>query len=55
MMNKSYDGTASVLMRKDILQDLQGYDESFIRHQDREFFARILDQYKSNCCTRCVV
>lgn len=47
MMNIVTMGTASVLMRKEVWEELQGYDESYVRHQDREFFARILDRYKA--------
>jgi glycosyltransferase involved in cell wall biosynthesis len=47
MMNIVTMGTASVLMRREIWDELQGYDESYVRYQDREFFARILDKYKA--------
>lgn len=39
-------GTASPIIRKDAYYDINGFDESFIRHQDWEFFARLLDKYK---------
>ena len=45
MMGKVYMGTGTVLMLRDVWIKLGGYDESFIRHQDWEFFARILNEY----------
>jgi glycosyltransferase involved in cell wall biosynthesis len=38
--------TASLLLRKSVWEDVGGYDETFSRHQDWEFNARILDKYK---------
>lgn len=39
-------GTPSLLLKKDVWEAIGGYDESFSRHQDWEFNARILDKYK---------
>lgn len=46
MMNAITVGTGSLLIRRDIWQELKGFDESFKRYQDREFVARVLDKYK---------
>lgn len=39
-------GTPSLLLRRSIWESIGGYDETFLRHQDWEFNARILDKYK---------
>lgn len=46
MMGKIYMGTGTVLLKKTAWEAVGGYDESFVRHQDWEFFARILNSYK---------
>lgn len=45
MMGKVYMGTGTALMLRDVWVKLGGYDESFIRHQDWEFFSRVLNEY----------
>lgn len=39
-------GTTCLLLRKSSWESLDGYDETFLRHQDWEFNTRILDKYK---------
>lgn len=38
--------TPSLLLRKAVWEKIGGHDETFLRHQDWEFNARILDKYK---------
>lgn len=45
MMGKVYMGTGTALMLREIWVKLGGYDESFVRHQDWEFFSRVLNEY----------
>lgn len=39
--------SSSVVLRKKVVDDVNGFDESFKRHQDWEFFVRILKNYKA--------
>lgn len=39
--------SSTVLIRRSVLKDVKGWDESFKRHQDLEFFARIAFLYKA--------
>jgi glycosyltransferase involved in cell wall biosynthesis len=39
-------GTNAPIIRRDCFARIQGFDETFARHQDWEFLARLLDQYK---------
>jgi len=45
LMSRVYMGTGSVMLKSTAWQAVGGYDESFLRHQDLEFFARILNTY----------
>ena len=45
MMGKVYMGTGTALMLREVWVKLGGYDESFVRHQDWEFFSRVLNEY----------
>lgn len=45
MLGKVYIGTGTALIFREVWESLGGYDESFVRHQDWEFFARVLDKY----------
>lgn len=47
LMGKIKIGTGTVLISRDVWYKLGGYDESFVRHQDWEFFARVLSNYKA--------
>ena len=38
--------TAAPVIRRDAVLSIGGFDASFVRHQDWEFFARLLDVYK---------
>lgn len=39
--------SSSVVIRKSVLDEVGGFDESFLRHQDWEMFTRILCKYKA--------
>ncbi|MBQ8058635.1 MAG: glycosyltransferase family 2 protein [Prevotella sp.] len=39
--------TSGVLIKRDIFDKIEGFDESFQRHQDWEFIERVLFQYKA--------
>lgn len=45
LMGKVYMGTGTALLTRNAWESLGGYDESFIRHQDWEFFSRVLNKY----------
>lgn len=45
LMGKVYIGTGTALLRRDAWESLGGYNESFVRHQDWEFFSRVLNNY----------
>ena len=40
-------GSSLLMIKRTVLKDVIGFDESFIRHQDWEFIARILYKYKA--------
>lgn len=46
MMHKLVIGSSSLLIRKNIWNEMNGFDESFRRHQDWEFTARVAYKYK---------
>lgn len=47
LMRTLYMGSGSnILLRKSVVDEIGGYDESFIRNQDVEFLARALENYK---------
>lgn len=39
-------GTGALIIRRSAYESVGGFNESFIRHQDWEFFARIFDKFK---------
>lgn len=45
LMGRIYMGTGTALLIREAWETLGGYDESFIRHQDWEFFSRVLNKY----------
>ena len=47
LLGKIYIGTGTALILREAWESLGGYDESFSRHQDWEFFARVLNRYKA--------
>lgn len=47
LIGKIYIGTGTALLKKCVWEKLGGYDESFVRHQDWEFFSRVLNAYKA--------
>lgn len=49
-------GTGSNLfIRRSVLQELQGFDESFQRHQDYEFLVRFFQKYELAACEEVLV
>ena len=47
LMRNFYVGSGSnVLLRKSVVDEIKGYDESFLRNQDIEFMARAFEKYK---------
>lgn len=46
LMNRVSVQTSGVLMRRSVFEELDGFDETFKRHQDWEFIARIMQKYK---------
>lgn len=47
LLGKIYIGTGTALIIREAWESVGGYDESFARHQDWEFFARILNKYNA--------
>ena len=43
---KANFGSSSLLLRRSVCQEINGFDETFKRHQDWEFIVRILRKYK---------
>jgi glycosyltransferase involved in cell wall biosynthesis len=41
--------SSTLMIRRKVLDDIKGFDESFLRHQDWEFIARVLHQYQAAC------
>ncbi|CEN94062.1 MAG: glycosyltransferase family 2 protein [Paeniclostridium sordellii] len=46
MRNLYISGGSNLLVRKSVIEEINGFDESFRRNQDLEFLVRILDKYK---------
>lgn len=47
LMRTLFMGSGSnLLLRREVVDKINGYDESFIRNQDIEFLARVLEKYK---------
>lgn len=47
LMRTFYVGSGSnLLLRKKVVDEIQGYDESFLRNQDIEFMVRVFENYK---------
>ncbi|MBQ6847382.1 MAG: glycosyltransferase family 2 protein [Clostridia bacterium] len=47
LMRTLYMGSGSnLLLKKSVVDEIGGYDESFVRNQDIEFLARVLENYK---------
>ncbi len=36
---------SNIFIRKEVIDEIQGFDESFIRHQDYEFLVRVFEKY----------
>lgn len=47
LLDKEYFNTTAILFRKNALESLGGFDESFTRHQDWELMVRVLSEYKA--------
>ena len=49
-------GAGSTLMiKRDVIEELSGFDKSYVRHQDWEFMMRIFDKYKFDTLDRYLV
>lgn len=47
LMRTLFMGSGSnLLLRKSVVDEVEGYDESFVRNQDIEFLVRVLEKYK---------
>lgn len=46
LLHRVVIGTNSMLIRRKVYEELNGFDESFLRHQDYEFTARVSANYK---------
>lgn len=46
MIHKLVIGSSTMVVRKSVWDELHGFDESFKRHQDFEFSARLMAKYK---------
>lgn len=46
LLNKFSVQTSGVLIRRKVFEEFNGFDESFKRHQDWEFIARVMSKYK---------
>ncbi len=46
LLHRATIGSTSLLIRKSVWEELGGFDESFRRHQDWEFTARVCSKYK---------
>ena len=50
LMRTLFMGSGSnLLLRKNVVDEVQGYDESFRRNQDIEFMVRVFEKYKLGC------
>lgn len=45
-MTRCCFGTSSILLRREAVDFLGGFDESYVRHQDLEFVTRFFQHYK---------
>lgn len=48
LLDQQYFNTSTMVIRKVVFDELGGFDESFIRHQDWEFCVRLLSRYSAN-------
>ncbi len=49
LCNETIACSSTVMIRRSVLDKVKGWDETFFRHQDLEFFARIAFEYKVDC------
>ena len=49
LCNETIACSSTVMIRRPVLDKVKRWDESFFRHQDLEFFARIAYNYKVAC------
>lgn len=46
LMDRIFFNTSAVLFRRTVIEDLNGFDETFFRHQDYELYMRFFRKYK---------
>lgn len=46
VVRKAFFNTSTLLLRRDVIEELHGFDESYQRHQDWEFLIRFFRKYK---------
>ena len=46
LLGSAWFNSSTLLLRKDVCLELNGFDESFVRHQDWEFMVRFFRNYK---------
>lgn len=46
LLEKAFFNTSTLLLRRDVIEELHGFDESYQRHQDWEFLIRFFRKYK---------
>lgn len=49
LLGKCLFNTSAILFRMDAVKSLNGFDDSFVRHQDYEFMVRFFEKYKIKC------
>lgn len=55
MRNLMIAAGSNLFVRRSVVEELNGFDESFVRNQDLEFMARMLSKYKMACCKECAL
>jgi len=55
LLEFDHGGASTLLVRRDVLVELDGFDESFDRQQDWEFLGRLLRRWKLAYVDRCLV
>ena len=51
LVGRYFFNTSSILFKRESIEKLNGFDETFIRHQDYELMTRFFTFYKIICCS----